>query len=208
MCHIWQPALLWGFYACDFMLYLYGIAIPPAGKIVPGSYDIAEYVSLSWVCAGKSIKTSRYTAIWMRLWTTGLTPYQHDSVYTISVIYFSGSHLLCNTVCERKPFLIVKIVVLIVIFPLQSSSDATQEGHIPKRCGEESCKRTPALGCCVSPPLLCRARTSLSNRRAVSGRSPGRWGGCLLETKPDLCSWLLAEWMECKEDPVMTKCSF
>lgn len=48
--------------------------------------------------------------------------------------------------------MVVKIVLLIVIFLLQSSSDTAQEGHTPERRGGEPC-RTQVSGCSVSLPL-------------------------------------------------------
>lgn len=59
---------------------------------------------------------------------------QHDSVY-INQLYTFQDHIyyVIENVKESLLSLLVisKFVVLIVIFPLQSSSDTTQEGHFP-----------------------------------------------------------------------------
>lgn len=134
---------------------------------------------------------------------------QRDSVYTIQLYTFQDHiYYVIQNVKESLLSLLVisKIVVLIVIFPLQSSSDRTQEGRIPQRGGDGDC--CPAL--LQVTTLLCRTRTSLSNERAVNGRSPAgerRGGGdCwkLNQTSAPGC-WQ-RDWNA--EAVVMTKCRF
>lgn len=85
--------------------------------------------------------------------------------------------------------MLVKFVVLIVIFLLQSSSDMTQEGHMPDRRGEESCRGTPDWA--AVHHYLCS--TEQGSFSATERQFVGEVQGGLLETKPDLCSWWLAE---------------
>lgn len=58
---------------------------------------------------------------------------QHDSVYTIHLYTFRDHiyYVIQNVKESLLSLLVISNIVLIVTFPLQSSSDTTQAGHIP-----------------------------------------------------------------------------